>query len=265
MSDDETLERAWNAVEGGEFELALALADELAPDVCATWVLRATALLEGGDADGAREAIAQADALKGGADDPELEWVQAELDLAEWRLEDARKAYQRLADCERTPSVLGRLSLCWEVLGDVPRAEALLAEARDLDPEGWPLPVRLSDEEFERVLDVAVERLPTPFRDLLADTQILVESVPSQELIDPSAPSETPPDLLGLFVGASHVERADEDFPALPPTIHLFQRNLERAAEDLGHLVEEIHITLYHEIAHVLGFDEDGVADMGLE
>jgi predicted Zn-dependent protease with MMP-like domain len=263
---DDLLDRAWSAVEAGDPEGALGLADDLPPDLREVWVLRATALLEVGDLEGARESIARADALGDGTgDDADLDWVHAELDLSDWRIEEARDTFERLAQRERNPAVLGRLSLCWELLGDVPRADALLAEARDLDPEGWPLPARLSDEEFERVLDVAVERLPAPFRELLADTQILVESVPSRELIDPSEPSETPPDLLGLFVGASHLERGEADYPELPPTIHLFQRNLERAAGDLGRLVEEIHTTLYHEIGHVLGFDEDGVAELGLE
>ncbi len=263
--EEELLERAWSALEQGDLEIALVLADDLAPDLRESWVLRAAALLEQGDIEGAREAIARADALGEGAQDMDLDWVQAELDLREWSIEEARAGFERLALRERTPAVLGRLSLCWELLGDLPRADALLAEARDLDPEGWPLPARLSDEEFERVLNAAVERLPEPFREALADTQILVESVPSRELIDPSEPAETPPDLLGLFVGASHLDRSAEDPPDLPPTIHLFQRNLERAALDLGELAEEIHVTLYHEIGHVLGFDEDGVAGMGLE
>jgi predicted Zn-dependent protease with MMP-like domain len=46
--------------------------------------------------------------------------------------------------------------------------------------------------------------------------------------------------------------------------IHLFQRNLERIARDEEELVEEIRITLFHEIGHRLGFDEEGVDALGL-
>ena len=46
--------------------------------------------------------------------------------------------------------------------------------------------------------------------------------------------------------------------------IYLFKRNLERMARDEAHLAEEIRITLFHEIGHLLGLDEDEVASMGL-
>ena len=51
----------------------------------------------------------------------------------------------------------------------------------------------------------------------------------------------------------------------LPPTVYLFQRNLERVCGDREQLVEEIRVTLFHELGHALGFDEEGVARMGLE
>ena len=73
-----------------------------------------------------------------------------------------------------------------------------------------------------------------------------------------------PDDRLGLFVGPTIHDLA-EDFPAqLPPSIYLFQRNLERMARDEEHLAEEIRITLFHEIGHLLGLDESGVAELGL-
>ena len=75
---------------------------------------------------------------------------------------------------------------------------------------------------------------------------------------------ETPADLLGLFVGTPLVDRSIENTGEMPPTVFLFQRNLERAARDEAELEREIRITLFHELGHALGFDEDGVEEMGL-
>ena len=61
-------------------------------------------------------------------------------------------------------------------------------------------------------------------------------------------------------------ETSQFDLPQLKPnTIYLFQRNLERAAKNRDDLIEQIRITLYHELAHYLGFEEEDMGDLGLE
>ena len=50
----------------------------------------------------------------------------------------------------------------------------------------------------------------------------------------------------------------------LPPRIHLFQRNLERFAVDREELQEEIAVTLYHELGHYLGLDEEELEELDL-
>jgi len=49
----------------------------------------------------------------------------------------------------------------------------------------------------------------------------------------------------------------------MPDSVFLFKRNLERSSEDYDDLVDEIHTTLWHEIGHYMGFDEDELADRG--
>jgi len=88
--------------------------------------------------------------------------------------------------------------------------------------------------------------------------------MPTAEIVQAPA-SGHPPDLLGLYVGmplSGH--EGHEGAAELPPTIFLFQRNIERACVDEDELREEIVVTLYHELGHALGFDEDGVDAMGL-
>ena len=50
----------------------------------------------------------------------------------------------------------------------------------------------------------------------------------------------------------------------LPPRILLFRRNLERFAAGEGDLREQIAITLYHELGHYLGMDEDDLERVDL-
>src|SRR5438477_533834 len=143
--------------------------------------------------------------------------------------------------------------------------EAVLARAWPaIDAERAGTPTRLSSEELERVISEAIENLPDQFKLPLETTEVIVEPVPSEWMIDRREPSETPPDLLGLFVGSSDLDAGDES-GRLPRRIFLFQRNLERFARSREELVEEIRTTLFHEIGHMLGFDEEGVAAMGLE
>ena len=77
-----------------------------------------------------------------------------------------------------------------------------LAELAELDPN-FPVPPRLDHDAFEIVVDEAVQLLPKDFQAPLETTEIVIEPVPAEWMIDRTDPAETPPDLLGLFVGAS--------------------------------------------------------------
>ena len=160
--------------------------------------------------------------------------------------------------------MLERLALLADLRGDFEGADQRLARAHELDPN-FPVPPRLDHDAFEIVVDEAVQLLPKDFQAPLETTEIVIEPVPAEWMIDRTDPAETPPDLLGLFVGASELDKSELADDLLPRRIYLFQRNLERASKDRAELVQEIRVTLYHEIGHMLGFDEDGVAEMGLE
>ena len=263
VPEDELLDRAWLAVDEGEYGEALQLLARLPEDLRETWVLRAAARLELDEIEGAAEALERAEAL-GDEADPDVTWLRGELDLRMWRLEEARARFTALLELETSPAALGRYSLCCELLGDLEAADKALAQACELDPDNWPLPPRLDEKEFEDVIDESIAGLPEPFRDALEETQLILAPVPTAELVNPEDPSTTPPDMLGLFIGRSNLERSIEDTLDLPPSIYLFKRNLERAAIDREELLEEIRVTLYHEVGHMLGFDEEGVDDLGL-
>jgi predicted Zn-dependent protease with MMP-like domain len=260
---DDGLDRAWDALESGDVELALELARGLPEDDVARGVLEASAHLELDDLPSARRALERACGHGSLLDDADLCWTGAELALREWDFEEAARLFRRTLELERTAPALGRLALCADAQGEFALADRYLREAEALDPEGWAFPPRLDEAELTEVLDEAIGQLEPDFQEALEETPILIEAMPVRELIDAGNPAETPPDMLGLFVGASQLERGGEG-AELPASIHLFQRNLERACADREDLVHELRVTLYHEIGHMLGFDEEGVDRMGL-
>ena len=123
------------------------------------------------------------------------------------------------------------------------------------------MPAFLNPEEFDRAVEEALASLPAELAQHMENLAILVEDLPSLELLE--GMNDPAPDLLGLFVGVPVSERSHADVMLLPETIYLFKQNLERSCADREHLVSEIRITLLHEIGHYLGMDEEALHDAG--
>ena len=188
--------------------------------------------------------------------------IRAELDLAAWRIDDARSAAEAYTEADpEDPWPWVTLALVHDVLGDAGAALDAQRRAHALDPEAVPAPFSVTDADFDAVVEETFAGLPELFRRALDGVRIVREPTPSPELAE-AAPPDTPPDALGVFHGRTiHDEELSGE---LPPTVYLFRRNLERIAADRDELSHEIRITLLHEIGHALGLDEDEVAAMGL-
>jgi predicted Zn-dependent protease with MMP-like domain len=262
--EDELLDEAWQALDAGDAKRALAKLAQLDEDWPERWIPEALARLELGELRRARVVLEQAEEFEDLGTQPDYLWAKAQLLLGEWRFAEARELLERLLGIERSASTLERLSLVRELEGDFDSAERLLDEAAALDPS-FAHAARLDEEEFEAEVEAAVRALPREFQKALEGCEVLIDAMPSGWMFEPGDPASTPPELLGLFVGAPNTEASADENAELPPRIFLFQRNLERAARDRAALREEIRVTLYHEVGHLLGFDEEGVAEMGLE
>jgi predicted Zn-dependent protease with MMP-like domain len=182
------------------------------------------------------------------------------------RFEEARRALEGLAaDLPEEPQRLHLLGLLAERRGDAKAAARCLARATALDPEGYPPPVTVGRAAFERLVEQALEALPARVRDYLANVVITVEDWPADEDLLASEPPLSPGSL-GLFRGAPYGQKGSADpWSHLPSAIVIYQRNLERAVASREALVEEIRVTLLHEVLHFLGLDEDEVAGRGLD
>jgi len=262
--EEALLDRAWENLDAGEPQKALEELLQLDPDWPERWIPEALARTALGELAAARRLLERTGELAEIENHPDYLWARAELLLAEWRIEEARETLEKLVDVEPSAAALGRLALCAELGGDFERADEILEAALGLEPEGIPIP-RFSPEVFEDVVAEAVETLNPETKVALERCEIAIEPVPAAWMVDTNDPSETPPDMLGLFSGHSELDRSEYETGALPPRIFLFQRNLERACRTHAELLEQIRVTVYHEIGHMLGFDERGVAELGLE
>ena len=149
---------------------------------------------------------------------------------------------------------------------DLAGAERDLLRAHRSDPLRYLRPVPLTKAMIEAVVEEASRALHPAIRSFLQQVPILVENVPSEEVCRQFDPPAPPGELLGLFNGYGLAGRAaDDPWSQLPSTIVLFRCNLERKAADRAHLLEELRITVLHEVGHVLGLDEDDVEARGLE
>jgi predicted Zn-dependent protease with MMP-like domain len=119
-----------------------------------------------------------------------------------------------------------------------------------------------------RLVAIASEEVARAQRELPADVRSAARQVPVRFEPAPGADllrEGFEPDLLGLFSGSPVGTELSAD--ALePPRIHLYTANLWDYAE--GHVEayrEEVRLTYLHELGHYLGWDEDQVAERGLD
>jgi predicted Zn-dependent protease with MMP-like domain len=265
MNDQsDRLDLAWKLLEDEGAERALQAAADLDESNVETWVLRATAQIDLMLLHEAAAACDRAEKL-GGREHLGVLWARGEIALARWEVDEASRCYEAiLAQAHDEGAALERLALVRELQRRYGEADELLERAQAIDPELYPLPPRLEEDEVDDVIEEAAAALPEALRKHLEEVPIVVELAPPLELGRTGPPGDIPPDLLGLFVGSSLLERNEEDPLGGVPRIYLFQRNIERACQDRDDVVEQVRVTLYHELGHYLGFDEEGVDELGL-
>ncbi len=111
----------------------------------------------------------------------------------------------------------------------------------------------LSRAEFEAAIGDALDSIPGALLDMLSNVVFLVEE----------EPPEDEPDLLGVYDGIPLTERNGDWASDLPDHITIFRGPLSRMCADRAELVEEISITVVHEIAHHFGIEEDRLHGLG--
>lgn len=182
------------------------------------------------------------------------------------QFEAAAQALEEVLEIEpELANAYFHLGLIHERKGQTAAAEKSFKRARQLNPEAYPPPLKMSVAEFDKVASEVLKSLPPRLRDALQNVPISVEERPSdQELLASEPPLS--PNIWGLFRGQTHAEQNQSDpFAQLPSEIVLFRSNLLRGVSNKRELLDEVRVTLLHEIGHYLGLDEEEVAALGLK
>jgi len=182
------------------------------------------------------------------------------------RHDEAREALLRAEKLDRDdPWVQHQLGLVAERRGEADEAKRRFARARKLSPDEFPKPIGLSHAAFDRVVEDALGSLPEQVHRYLSNVAITVEDLPADDDLVGSDPPLSPT-ILGIFRGAPWGDKASMDpWSHFPSSIVLYQKNLERFARSREELVEEIGVTLLHEVGHFLGLDEEELYERGLD
>lgn len=129
-------------------------------------------------------------------------------------------------------------------------------------PERRPGLTGVSDELFVKTVEEAIQKLPPMARRALANVAILVEDYPEEWIV---ADDVADPRILGLFDGPPlPVENSVSAVIEGPARIYLFRWNIERTCHSIEDAIDQIEITVLHEIGHYLGLDEDALDFRGL-
>lgn len=114
------------------------------------------------------------------------------------------------------------------------------------------MPVEISRERFEQLVGTALDEIPGELAALVSNVVVLVEDEPPAE----------DPDLLGLYEGVALTERP-ANHAGEPDRIFVYRHPLQEMCETEDELVEEVRITVVHEIAHHFGIDDDRLHQLG--
>ncbi len=196
--------------------------------------------------------------------DAQLERAFALFELC--RFADAERDLRRIAErADDEPWAHHYLGLIAERRRDHREARRRFARAQALAPSEFPLAVRLTEAEFDAAVEAAVHRLPEQVKKCLENTTISVEEFPQEEDLVSSQPPLSP-SILGVFRGTPVGERSlGSAYDHFPASIILYQRNLERFARTRDELIEQVGITVMHEVGHLIGLDEEDLWERGLE
>lgn len=110
----------------------------------------------------------------------------------------------------------------------------------------------VSAERFDELVGEALDEIPDELAAAMDNVVVLVEERNPDE-----------PDLLGLYEGVALTERDTDYGGMLPDRILIYRDALLDACADEQEVVDEVAVTVVHEIAHHFGIDDARLHELG--
>jgi predicted Zn-dependent protease with MMP-like domain len=114
---------------------------------------------------------------------------------------------------------------------------------------------------FMRLAEQALHSLPYGIQDAIENVAIVVENWPDRQLLAEMGIARRE-DLFGVYQGTPLVER-EGGAPLLPDRIVLFQLAIESACQSDEEVIEQIRVTVLHEVGHYLGMSDEDLDRLG--
>ncbi len=116
----------------------------------------------------------------------------------------------------------------------------------------------MSDEEFLKLVDAGIDALREDIKERMRNVAIVIADKPSKTQRKENA-LQTGDVLFGLYEGVPQTERGIEDFLIMPDKVTIFKDAILAAYSDPQEIAECVANTVWHEVAHHFGMDEDEV------
>ena len=112
--------------------------------------------------------------------------------------------------------------------------------------------VRMSPQRFDELVSDALDLIPPDLAAAIDNVAVLVQ---------PRNPDD--PDLLGLYQGIALTERDPWYAGSLPDTITIYRDALLEVCATEADVIDEVAVTVIHEIAHHFGIDDERLHELG--
>ena len=112
--------------------------------------------------------------------------------------------------------------------------------------------VEMTRDRFEELVGDALDLIPPDFAAAMDNVVVLIEDRNPDE-----------PTLLGLYHGVALTERTSDYGGVLPDRIFIYREAILDVCHDEDDVVNEVAITVVHEIAHHFGIDDARLHELG--